>query len=147
MICICIRQKKYCNNLATRVISFFIVSTSSVGESKNRPTTFFQVFLTPSPRYWWRQNLQSLQKIFFQTCSSYISLGCSLCTDQFLIKHYGFKIQAKSDIMSDTADINVRYNWYNYITLYLICRKKIFFSKHSHIIYHLKVLLSLIVFH
>ena len=29
-------------------------------------------------------------------------MRCFLYTDQFLIKHYGFKMQGKSDITSDT---------------------------------------------
>ena len=47
-------------------------------------------------------NLRSPQKLFFQTCLNYISLGFFLCIDQFLIKHYGFKMQGKRDIASDT---------------------------------------------
>ena len=31
-----------------------------------------------------------------------MSLGCCLRTNQFLIKHYGFKMQGKRDIASDT---------------------------------------------
>ena len=100
------RQGKYCNNLSTRVIPFFVVSKSSVGETILE--TVLPHFLgTPLPRYRWRHNLRSPQQFLFQTCLNYISLGCSLCTDQFLIKHYGFKMQGKRDIASDTKCYDV----------------------------------------
>ena len=88
------RQGNYCNNLATRLIPFFIVSKSLVGETVSNPS--YHIFLrSPLPRYRWRHNVRSPQKLFFQTCLNYISLGCSLYTDQFLIGHYGFKMQGK----------------------------------------------------
>ena len=31
-----------------------------------------------------------------------MSLGCSLCTDQYFIKPYGFKMYGKRDSASDT---------------------------------------------
>ena len=37
-------------------------------------------------RSWWRHNLRSPQKLFFQICLNYISLGFFLCTDQFFNK-------------------------------------------------------------
>ena len=52
-----------------------------------------------------------------------IPLGSFLCTDQFLIKHYGFKMQGKRDITSYTKCYDV-----------IAGRQgKYFFSKHSHI--------------
>ena len=88
----------------------------------------YHIFLTTQlPRYQWHHNLMWSQKLFFQICLNYISLGCSFCTEQFLIKHYGFKTQGKRDITSDAK----RY--------YVITgRQGKFFSEDSHIIYHSK---------
>ena len=36
-----------------------------------------------------------------------MSLGFFLCTDQFLIKHYGFEMQGKGDNASDTKCYDV----------------------------------------
>ena len=59
-------------------------------------------------------------KFLFQTCLKYIWLGWSLCADQFLIKHYDFKMQGKRDIASDTKCYDVITDKYG---------KKIFFGK------------------
>ena len=78
------------------------------------------------PRYWWRQNLRSAQKIFSQTCLNYILLGCSLCTDKFLIKRYGFKIRGKKisrqikkcyDVITDRQE---KKNFLHIIILYIV---------------------------
>ena len=45
--------------------------------------------------------------MFFQTCLNYISSSFFLCTELFLIKHYGFKMQGKRDIESDTKCYDV----------------------------------------
>ena len=72
-------------------------------------------------------NLRSPENLFFQTCLNYISLACSLCTEQFfLIGQYGFKMQGKWDIISDTKFYNVitgRYRktfFLNMVILYII---------------------------
>ena len=87
---------------------------------------FCHIFLrTPLSRYWCSQNLRSLQKLFFQICLNHRSLGYFLCTDKFSRKHYGFIMQGKWDITSNTK-------CYDVITGR--DRKK-FFSKYYHIIY------------
>ena len=88
-------QGNCCNNLTTTVIPFFIVSKSSVGKAVSKKPLYHIFLRTPLPRYWRRHNLQSPQKLFFQACLDYISVGCSLCTDHVLIKQYGFKMQGK----------------------------------------------------
>ena len=61
----------------------------------------YHIFQTTQlPRYRWRHNLLWPQKLFFQTCLNYTSLGCSLCTDQFLINYHGFRMLGKRDITS-----------------------------------------------
>ena len=60
-----------------------------------------------------------------------------MCADQFLIKQYGFNMQGKRDIESDTECYDV------------ITGKsgKQFFAEHIHIIYHSKGLSLLIIFY
>ena len=101
-----VRQGNYWNNLATRVIPFFIISKSSVGEAISK-TVLPHFLMTSLSRYRWRHNLRSAQNLLFQTCLNYIVLGCSLCTNQLLIKHYGFKMQGKQDIFSDSKCYDV----------------------------------------
>ena len=59
-----------------------------------------------------------------------------MCTDHFLVKHYGFKIQGKRDFESDTK-------CYDVITGK---QGKFFSSKHSHVIYYSKGLSLLTCF-
>ena len=100
------RQGNYCNNFATRIVSFFLSRNHQ--EVKQFPKPSHHIFLeTPSLRYWWGHSLRSPQKLYVQTCLNYISLKCSLCTDQFLIKAYRFKMQGKWDIASDTKCFDV----------------------------------------
>ena len=121
-----ITQGNYCN-------PFFIVSKSSVDETILK-TVLPHFSNNQLPRYRWRHNLLWPQKLFFQTCLNYTSLGCFLCTDQFLINYHGFRIQGKRDITSDAKR-------YDVITV----GKKVFFE-HSHIIYHSRDLSLLIIF-
>ena len=39
-----------------------------------------------------RKNLKQGTTEFFLACSNNISLGCSLCADKFLLRHYDFKM-------------------------------------------------------
>ena len=100
------RQGSYCNNLATGVIPFFIIS-KSLADGAISKTVLPHFFNYPLPRYRWRHYLQSPQKLLFETCLNFISSGCSSCTNQFLIKYYGFKMQGKEDITSDTKCYDV----------------------------------------
>ena len=112
-----LRQGKYCNNLATMVIPFFIVQNHQ--ELKQFWKLSYHISLKNLlPRYQWRRNLRSTQKYLFQTCSNYISLRCSLCANQFLIKHYGFKMQGKGYIASDTKCYNVM-TYASYMSYYI----------------------------
>ena len=98
----------------------------------------YHIFLrTPLPRYWWRHNLRSPQKLFSQICLNYISLGCSLGTNQFLINHYGLKMHGRRDITSYEK-------CYDVITGK---QGKMFFAEHSHIIYQSKALSLMIIFY
>ena len=91
------RQGKYCNNLATRVIPYFIVSKSSVGKTILK-TVLPHFSKDPVAQIPMTSQFMVNPKFLFQTCLNYTLLGCSLCTDKFLIKYYGFKIKGKQDI-------------------------------------------------
>ena len=87
-----IRQRNYCNNLATRVIPF-IFSKSAIGGTilKTLLPHFLEnpVVLIPI-----HHTLQS-QQLFFRTMPKLYAVGFSLCTEQFLIKYNAFKMQGK----------------------------------------------------
>ena len=77
------RQVNNCNNLASRVILFVIVSKSSVGQTISN-TVLPHFSKNPVAQIPMTSLSTVTTKIVFQTCLNYMSFGCSLCTDQFL---------------------------------------------------------------
>ena len=62
-------------------------------------------FSQEKPLRWKEINTQTHTNVttkIILPCLNYISLGRSLCTEKFLIKHYGFKMRVKRDITLDT---------------------------------------------
>ena len=115
------RQGNYSNNLATRVIPFFIVSKSSVGEIILK--TFHHIFRkTPLPRYRWRHN-------------SWPPNFCSKHAWSTMNKALWFHNAEKTRY-------GVRYKMIRRHNSYV---RKFYFSEHSQ--YHLKGLSLLIIFY
>ena len=91
------RQRNYCNNLATTKIPVFVVSKLSVGETFSK-TVLPHFSKKPVAKIMMTSYFMVPTNHYFSKHTNYISLGCSLWTDQFLIKHYVFKIE-KNDVL------------------------------------------------
>ena len=127
------RKGNYCDNLATIGYSNFLLCLKIISRWNISKTVlpYFSGYLildtfleTILPLSRWRHKLRSPQKSFFRL--NYISLRCSLCTDQFLVKHYGSKIQGKWDITSYAKCYDVitgrkgNFFFLNIVILYII---------------------------